>query len=206
MEKITVSTINLNDSRIDRYMHAPLKYHGVQLSDLKSIDKEITQARASLKKNKSVTFFGGCGSGKTYSSVCLAREWAKEHMEIITVPGTDEVVQINNVPYFIQPTRFLSKIKSSWASDGLTEDEVMETYQNKGLLILDDLGVGNWTDWASGKIYDLIDYRDVNELPVIVTTNLSMSELAKVIDVRIVSRLHGMGEVLTLGDKDWRVK
>lgn len=199
------STIDLSDKAIDRYMKAPEKYWGASLKDLKGVSKMIDTAWEALKQNRSVTFYGDCGIGKTHSAICLAREWAKKNIKVITtVDG--EFIRLDNVPYFTQPLDLLDSIKASWGEGGATESELMEFYCNKGLLVLDDLGVGNWSEWAKGMMYKIINYRDINSLPVIVTTNLSLGKLADVIDPRISSRLHGMGEVITLGDKDWRVK
>ena len=45
------------------------------------------------------------------------------------------------------------------------------------VLILDDLGAHNYTEWTCNKLYSLLNYRLNYQLPVIITTNLKMSEL-----------------------------
>ena len=199
----TTSTINLTDKKLDDLIHSPSIYHGVQFSSLKGISSKVEIARKALRDGRGVTLYGCCGSGKTVLATCLAREWAKGNIKIIKCG--DEIVGINNMPFFTQPLDLLDSIKASWSDGGLTEAELMEFYSNKGLLVLDDLGVGNWSDWAKGMIYKIINHRYNKELPTIITTNLSLGKLASTIDPRISSRLYGMGEVITLGDKDWRV-
>ncbi len=51
--------------------------------------------------------------------------------------------------------------------------------------MLDDLGTQNATPWAAEKLYQIINYRYVNRLPTIVTTNVELDD----IDGRVSSRL-----------------
>jgi DNA replication protein DnaC len=52
------------------------------------------------------------------------------------------------------------------------------------LLVLDDLGTENRTPWVQEKLEEIVDYRYINALPLVVTTNLPMSKLP----MRIASR------------------
>jgi len=49
--------------------------------------------------------------------------------------------------------------------------------KNASLLILDDLGAENSTDWAREKIYEIIDSRYRDKKPIIITTNLKLEQL-----------------------------
>lgn len=57
------------------------------------------------------------------------------------------------------------------------------------LLVIDDLGVGQYTDWAADSLYRIVDARWSNDRPMVVTTNLLAEELAGVVGDRIASRL-----------------
>ena len=52
-------------------------------------------------------------------------------------------------------------------------------------LILDDFGTQNATGWAQEKLFQILNYRYINKLPLVVTTNLALDE----IEARIRSRL-----------------
>jgi len=52
-------------------------------------------------------------------------------------------------------------------------------------LILDDFGTQNATAWAQEKLFQIINYRYINKLPTVITTNLMLDE----IEGRIRSRL-----------------
>ena len=51
--------------------------------------------------------------------------------------------------------------------------------------MIDDLGTQNATPWAQEKLYQIFNYRYVNRLPTVVTTNQPLEE----IEGRIHSRL-----------------
>ena len=55
------------------------------------------------------------------------------------------------------------------------------------LLVLDDLGAERETDWATEKIFELVDQRYVNRQPLVVTTNLGLSD--ERFNPRLASRL-----------------
>ena len=58
------------------------------------------------------------------------------------------------------------------------------------LLILDDLGTENITAWSEGLLYSILDYRNDNLKPTILTSNSSIGGLAY--GERIKSRLRRM--------------
>ena len=53
------------------------------------------------------------------------------------------------------------------------------------ILILDDLRMRNATPWAKEKLFQIIDYRYLEQLPTVITTSETMEEL----DYRFVTRL-----------------
>jgi len=57
------------------------------------------------------------------------------------------------------------------------------------LLILDDLGAQNETDWAVSKLEWLIGERFSQGKCTIITTNLTQAELEKLFGPRVVDRL-----------------
>ncbi len=64
-------------------------------------------------------------------------------------------------------------------------DEVFDRMRNAPMLVLDDLGVENPSQWAKEKLFQLLNHRYVNRLPTIITTNADIDTL----DPRIRSRL-----------------
>jgi chromosomal replication initiation ATPase DnaA len=60
------------------------------------------------------------------------------------------------------------------------------------VLLLDDLGAQQVTDWRHDQIADLIEERYAGERPIVVATNYPPSQWERVMDERSASRLRGM--------------
>jgi DNA replication protein DnaC len=61
----------------------------------------------------------------------------------------------------------------------------MEEVRNADFLILDDLGTQNMTPWVREKLFQLFNFRYLNELPTVITTPEFKDEM----DPRLLSRL-----------------
>lgn len=75
------------------------------------------------------------------------------------------------------------------------------------ILVIDDLGIGNVTDFSLQIFYDIVDGRWMKEMNgMIITANLSLDDLAKKLDDdRLPSRIAGMCDVVELTGKDRRI-
>ena len=75
------------------------------------------------------------------------------------------------------------------------------------LLIIDDLGAERSTDFALEKVYDIVDSRYRAKLPIILTTNLSMTEMKESADIRytrIYDRIFEMCYPMQFTGRSWR--
>ena len=73
-----------------------------------------------------------------------------------------------------------------------------------GLLVVDDLGAGRTTPWSAGEA-ERLGERCESGLTTIVTTNLSLDELAKTYGARLDSRLRRACDVVDLRGRDRRL-
>jgi len=114
------------------------------------------------KENMGFLFYGPPGIGKTYLTFCIANKLLKNFVPVIA----------------ISTIGLLNRIKETYKKYGQEgEIEVINSLKNASLLILDDLGAENDTDWTKAKIYEIIDSRYRTRKPMIVTTNLSIEQL-----------------------------
>ncbi|GAI94135.1 unnamed protein product, partial [marine sediment metagenome] len=91
---------------------------------------------------------------------------------------------------------------SSWQKgDPEGYQSILGFTQNASLLVLDDLGAQHGTDWATSKLDQIIDYRYINQKPLIVTSNLALEQLP----ARIMDRLRE-GVLIHLKGESFRKK
>ena len=122
-------------------------------------------------------FSGDVGSGKTYLASSIANALLAKGQRVLFIVVPDLLDQIR-ASY--DPDR------NSWE---YSEFELMEGARQTPLLILDDLGANNYTEWSKNKIYSIINYRLNHQLPVIITTNITPEDLEAHLGERTTSRL-----------------
>ncbi len=112
---------------------------------------------------------GSYGCGKTHLAAAIANAAIQRGIEtlFLTVPD------------------LLDWLRYSYDAPDTSFEQRFEEIRNVSLLVLDDLGTQNATPWAEEKLFQIINYRYVQRLPTVVTTNLDLVE----IDGRISSRL-----------------
>ncbi|MBR6088536.1 MAG: ATP-binding protein [Anaerolineaceae bacterium] len=130
-------------------------------------------------------FTGRYGTGKTHLAAAIANSALEKGIDLIFQPVPD----------------LLDQLRMSYGGAAESFEERFDRIRSIPLLILDDLGAQSPTAWAEEKLYQIINYRYVNRLPTVVTSNVSMREM----DGRIASRLRdGMVTHITMQVPDYR--
>jgi len=134
---------------------------------------------------------GEVGSGKTFLACAIANEVLEKGGEVL----------------FLVLPDFLDRLRATYDGyDEVTEMQLIEAAKQVPLLILDDLGAHQYTDWARQKIYSILNHRLNHMLPVVVTTNLDLDQLAEHLGWRTVSRLFQLCRSFYLAaDEDIRI-
>ncbi len=112
---------------------------------------------------------GGYGCGKTHLAAAIA----------------NYAVGMGVPTLFLTVPDLLDMLRFAYDSEDTTFEERFNEIRNASLLVLDDFGTQNATGWAQEKLFQIINYRYINKLSLVVTTNLSLDE----IDARFRSRL-----------------
>jgi len=105
---------------------------------------------------------GPPGSGKTHIAAAVVSERLK-----------------NSQPaFFITAPDLLDHLRASFNSNAeMSYDELFERVRNTPLLVLDDFGAQQGTQWAREKLDQLLNHRFNNELPTLITTAIPINEL-----------------------------
>lgn len=108
--------------------------------------------------NIGVLFYGSVGTGKSFLASCIGNGLLDRQVSVAAT----------NFP------RLLNLLQGTYEKQALLDR--LSIYK---LLIVDDLGVERDSAYAEEQIFNIIDARSSSELPVIVTTNLTLEELER---------------------------
>ena len=72
--------------------------------------------------------------------------------------------------------------------------------------MLDDLGVDKTSEGSLQTLYTIIDRKYREEKQTLITSNLTLDEIAEEVGDRIASRIAGMCKVVEIKGKDRRLK
>jgi DNA replication protein DnaC len=135
-----------------------------------SLERAYNQAKHFAGKlNGWLLLMGGYGCGKTHLAAAIA----------------NSAVEMGVPTLFLTVPDLLDTLRFAYDSDDTTFEQRFEEIRSAQLLVLDDFGTQNATGWAQEKLFQIINYRYINRLPMVVTTNLSLDQ----IEARIRSRL-----------------
>ena len=125
----------------------------------------------------------------------------------MAVAITRELLLQERQVVFTSVPRLLFEIwKSFRSSSEETEEYYITRYTSYEYLVLDDFGIEKTTEWARQTLDYIIYERDNNLKPMVITSNLSLDEIAEKIDGRISPRLAGMGKVIQFKGSDYRLR
>ena len=105
---------------------------------------------------------GSYGTGKTHLTAAIANQLMQTGIPVIAMTMID----------------LLARIKQSYDdTDRVSEAEVIKIYEDIPLLVIDDIGSEQPTEWGVTRIYTIINARYEAYMPTIITTNYGTPEL-----------------------------
>lgn len=109
-----------------------------------------------LSDNIGLLLWGDVGTGKSYFAACIANALVEQG---ISVRMTNFAAVLNELFDYKDKNEYISQLNDC------------------NLLIIDDLGIERNTEYALEQVYNIIDARYKFGKPLIITTNMSLTEL-----------------------------
>lgn len=148
---------------------------GLRPAHADSLEQAVNHARLYAQSLEGwLLIQGGFGCGKTHLAAAVA----------------NFTVSLGVPTLFLTVPDLLDTLRFAYDDPEATFEQRFEEIRTAPLLVMDDFGTQNATAWAQEKLFQIINYRYVNRLPMVITTNLMLEE----IEGRIQSRLK---------DPDW---
>ncbi len=158
----------LRDLTFDSFK--PRGRQGLREAQANSLQMAYNQARHYAETLAGWLFLqGGAGCGKTHLAAAAA----------------NFAVSMGVPTLFLTVPDLLDTLRFAYDSEDTTFEKRFEEIRNAQLLVLDDFGTQNATGWAQEKLFQIVNYRYINKLATIVTSNLLLDE----IEERLRSRL-----------------
>lgn len=129
------------------------------------------------KKQNSIMFSGQPGCGKTHLSIALANNFIqKDGKKVVYMPYRD----------------IMTKLKQNMIDKEYYKNLVGK-YQQAEILLIDDLFKGNINKTDINIMFEIVNHRDVNKLPMIISTEYFLEDILN-FDEAIGSRIYDMAK------------
>lgn len=138
------------------------------------------------EKYNSIMFRGQAGSGKTHLGTAICGKLMDMGIAVVYMAYREAVTRIKQ-----------------HITDAVEYDREMKRYMRARVLYIDDLLKGRITETDINIMYEIVNYRYMNHLPVIVSTEKSLDELL-IFDEAVGSRIIEMcrGNIIKLQGKE----
>lgn len=154
------------------------------------VARDYTNKSKEKMQKEGLIITGKSGIGKTHLAASIANKLIEN----------DKIVLMGRL------TMLLDMIKETFRDNTKSENELIELYSNVDMIIIDDLGTEKISQWALEKLYTIIQNRNENRLPIIITTRFdkqglierfSQSQDEQLVEA-IISKLYQMCYGITL--------
>ena len=155
---------------------------GILATEIIKVCKNIL----SKQTTRGVYVYGPTGTGKTYLMGCIYNYFKQNGKE----------------PAILYYPEFIRKIKSKISNNSY--DFYIDLIRNEEILIIDDIGAENITEFIRDEVLGpIINHREAEKLPTFFSSNLSIDDLSELLSngrttidktkaLRIVERIHSL--------------
>lgn len=125
-------------------------------------------------RKNSIMFCGQVGSGKTHLSIALALNFIQKGIRVVYMPYRDVITEL----------------KQNMLDEEFYKKQISK-FQTVEVLLIDDLFKGKINETDINIMFEIINYRYLNYLPIIVSTEFTMERMLN-FDEAVGSRIYEM--------------
>lgn len=166
----------------------PARYKKTKYEDVPNNIKNVFENMGSSRKG--IFLWGGIGTGKTHIAYSLHKNAPKSKIK----------------SYLVNTVELFKEMRDDIKRDAFDMRKPTDNLLKfEGVIIFDDIGVENATDFVMENLYLIINSRYNKMLPTIFTSNLCLDALADKFGDRIPSRIKEMCVIMELTGEDKRL-
>ena len=180
-------SLSMIDKKLEGVRFDQLKRTKFNEKNLRKCERYVERFPEMLEHNQGLLLWGDVGAGKTFAAAAIANALLDQVVPVVVVS-------------FVE---ILNKIESK----EMTLGEIISVINSAKLVVFDDLGAERGSDYALEKVYGVVDARSRTELPMIVTTNLTMEMMKGEEDTRykrIYDRIFETCHPMQFTGQSWR--
>lgn len=136
---------------------------------------------------ENLLFYGTPGTGKTFLSNCVAKELLDRGYLVVYRTAESLIQNLKHI-------RFNN------------DEDLEDLLINCDLLIIDDLGSEQITDFSKTELFNILNRKLLNRKKMLISTNHDLEELLKIYSERISSRLLGDFTLCKFFGEDIRIR
>lgn len=192
LNKFKDLSITDRNFKSDIFMNAKIDKNGAEAELYKKIKNYVKGFDEVLNLNDGLLFKGKCGTGKTFLANCICNFLIDKGYAVLSFKLAD----------------YLRVLREDFEKKTGLEGKLLEAIKEADMLFIDDLGSEKLSeDWGKEKLCTLIDTRYSARKPILITTNLTATEMVDFLRYKntdkILDRINQMTKTF---DFTWETK
>lgn len=156
-----------------------------------TLAKNFSESFEEHKKNGATLVFSGLpGTGKSHLALAIAQE-----------------IMARNTVFYTSAIDAVRTVRETWRKNSeKSEKQVLDMFASVDLLIIDEVGVQYGTEAEQVTLFDIIDKRYRDMMPIILLTNENREGFRKFLGDRSFDRLREQGEWVKFEWESYRAR
>jgi DNA replication protein DnaC len=154
------------------------------------ISREYAESfeQRALKRGDSLIFLGAPGTGKSHLATAILQAILPKHCGLYTTTSA-----------------IIRAWRDTWRKESeLSERQLLKTYAELPLLVIDEVGVQRGTEDEKNTMFDILDRRYRDMKPTILLANQTKEQLAEILGERVFDRLRETARIVSFQWESYR--